>query len=347
MTCRTSTATTPRRRSRLAVFPRRGLRAWRPAGGGALLCACVLLAGLGAPPRAAHAEDAVPADAYAVVGSAVIARSAVEAEAKHGSSPAVALQRLVELEVLRVNLRRRGHDPAALSEETVRKELDKTERLLASRGRSLEAVLAAGGRTRSEFEDALRVRVALQRLVSERVRDEDLRADFPRRALRVVGEVRAAHVLVAIDAGRGEAEARAEAERLLASLRDAEDLGAAFARLARERSDDPFGPITDGDLDWFDGRGRGLFRPPHALVEAAFALGAPGLVPEPVRGPRGYHLVRVVAVHLPADATPEALLPAVRADAEAREAAALVEEWLRSTEVRYAPDAPRVPDGSR
>jgi len=77
--------------------------------------------------------------------------------------------------------------------------------------------------------------------------------------------------------------ARAEAERLLDSIR----AGADFAELAREYSDDPGTAENGGDLDWFR-RGQMI----REFEDAAFAL-ADGQVSGVVETEFGYHIIKV------------------------------------------------------
>jgi peptidyl-prolyl cis-trans isomerase SurA len=77
--------------------------------------------------------------------------------------------------------------------------------------------------------------------------------------------------------------ARAEAERLLDSIR----AGADFADLARSYSDDPGTAENGGDLDWFR-RGQMI----REFEDAAFAL-ADGQVSDVVETEFGYHIIKV------------------------------------------------------
>jgi peptidyl-prolyl cis-trans isomerase D len=99
-------------------------------------------------------------------------------------------------------------------------------------------------------------------------------------------EIRARHILVAIEAGADEAAVeagRSEALALRARLIEGED----FATLATAETDDEGTREAGGDLGFF-ARGRNL----AAFDEAAFAL-QPGDLSEPIRTDRGFHLIRV------------------------------------------------------
>jgi parvulin-like peptidyl-prolyl isomerase len=90
------------------------------------------------------------------------------------------------------------------------------------------------------------------------------------------------HVVVTTG-GRSDAEARARAEELKASI----DGGAAFRTVASEESDDPGAAAQGGDLGCGS---RGRF--PPAFEDAAYALEVDE-VSDPVRTQFGYHLIRV------------------------------------------------------
>lgn len=124
----------------------------------------------------------------------------------------------------------------------------------------------------NELRDAL-----LRREVLPRLTDEALRARFEReRAGRAPEEeVRARHILL-----RDEAEARAVIGEI--------QRGAAFDEVARRRSTDPSGRSNGGDLGFFR---RGDMVPDFA--NAAFALNAGQMTPNPVRTQFGWHVIRV------------------------------------------------------
>ena len=287
-------------------------------------------------------DDAGWEDAYARVGEAPISRAAVDADVARGAPLPQVLQRHVSLEVLRQGLARNGVDPGAVSEEELSAAVEEATASLRAMGRDLEAVLKQAGQTRAQFRESIRVPTAFRKFVRSGIRDEELRATFEADALRIAGEVRAMHVLVTIRADRDEVAARARAQELVAGL-GASPTREAFAALAREASDDPMASLTDGDLDWFPARGNRVV--PSAVAGAAFGRGDPGLVPGPIKSPRGFHLVYVTATRLPASATFERLGPALRDQAEQRRANELVAAWMEESPIEYAPDVPRPTPG--
>ena len=98
-------------------------------------------------------------------------------------------------------------------------------------------------------------------------------------------QLRARHILVAVNAGRDDAQAKARAEELLAQLRQ----GRPFDELAREASDDKGSVQRGGDLGTF---GKGSMVP--EFEAAAFALTKPGQLSEPVKSQFGYHVIELL-----------------------------------------------------
>ncbi len=98
-------------------------------------------------------------------------------------------------------------------------------------------------------------------------------------------QLRARHILVAVNAGRDDAQAKARAEELLAQLRQ----GRPFDELAREASDDKGSGQRGGDLGTF---GKGSMVP--EFEAAAFALTKPGQLSEPVKSQFGYHVIELL-----------------------------------------------------
>ncbi len=98
-------------------------------------------------------------------------------------------------------------------------------------------------------------------------------------------QLRARHILVAVNAGRDDAQAKARAEELLAQLRQ----GRPFDELAREASDDKGSGRRGGDLGTF---GKGSMVP--EFEAAAFALTKPGQLSEPVKSQFGYHVIELL-----------------------------------------------------
>jgi len=105
---------------------------------------------------------------------------------------------------------------------------------------------------------------------------------------KVEEQVRASHILIKTDVADAndpnavKATAKAEAEQLLAQLKD----GADFAELAKAHSDCPSAP-SGGDLGYF---GRGRMVPP--FEKAAFALQT-GEMSDVVETQFGYHIIKV------------------------------------------------------
>ena len=94
-------------------------------------------------------------------------------------------------------------------------------------------------------------------------------------------ERRARHILIEIDGD--EADARAEAERVLARVQGGED----FAAVAADASDDPGTGAQGGDLGWI---ARGMLTGP--FEDALFEMEA-GEIRGPVQSQFGFHVIRL------------------------------------------------------
>lgn len=106
----------------------------------------------------------------------------------------------------------------------------------------------------------------------------------------VAEERRARHILLELAADAGEDEVqkvRAEAEALVATLKDKPD---SFPALARERSSDPGSSSRGGDLGFF---GRGVMVKP--FEDAVFAAAKDEIV-DPVRSEFGYHVIQLTDI---------------------------------------------------
>ncbi len=285
-----------------------------------------------------RADEPEWADAWARVDGVAVLRTAVAVEVRRGAPLAHAVERQVLLTLMKVNLEREGVRPDALSREALDAALEDARRGLRAAGRDLADVLSRLALTEAEFAETLRIPAAFRGHVRAGIDEAALRALYEEEALRLSGQVRARHVLVSIGPQRDEAAARARAEELLTGL-GAEPTEEAFAALAAH-SDDPMAALTGGDLDWFRyGPSRSV---PSPVMDAAFARGRAGLVPEPVRSSQGFHLVWVTGARRPASATVEALRPRREGLREQRRSAELLAAWRERSRVEYAPDAPRL-----
>lgn len=94
--------------------------------------------------------------------------------------------------------------------------------------------------------------------------------------------VRASHILIKTD-GTNDETAKKEADEIYRQLINGTD----FAKLAKERSDDPGSAIRGGDLGWF-GKGQMV----KSFEKASFS-GKVGKVLKPVKSRFGYHIIKV------------------------------------------------------
>ena len=117
----------------------------------------------------------------------------------------------------------------------------------------------------------------VEKEVAAGVTDEEVRARYDKQMADTppVNEVKARHILV-----KTEEEAREIIKQL--------DAGGDFEKLASEKTDDPSGKTTGGDLGYF---GPGQMVP--EFETAAFALDVGGYTKEPVQSQFGWHVIKV------------------------------------------------------
>ncbi|MDD9983218.1 MAG: SurA N-terminal domain-containing protein [Gammaproteobacteria bacterium] len=145
--------------------------------------------------------------------------------------------------------------------------------------------------------------------------NEELRALFDAEPERFVTPEKreVSHILLAVPSDAGADEVAQTKERL-ATLKGRILAGESFEDLARENSDDPGSAASGGALGFIE---RGMMVP--EFEEAVFAL-APTEVSDPVRTSFGWHLVKVMSVQEPRDATFEEVRGQVLEQYQAREA---------------------------
>jgi hypothetical protein len=170
----------------------------------------------------------------------------------------------------------------------------------------------AGGAQADSTDDALAARYEQQLLAQMKATDGREYYDAHVDLFRSGGRIKAGHILV---------KSRAEAEQVLADLRD----GKTFAEVARSRSVDSTTARTGGDLGWVS---RGVMVKP--FEDALFALEAGG-VSGVVETGYGFHVLRADAVDegtlLPYDAVRDLARSAVAAERIAGERARLAERF--------------------
>lgn len=176
-------------------------------------------------------------------------------------------------------------------------------------------------RHRSDYTAPERVRLRYLEISMDEIAagikadDEELRALFDAEPDRFVTPEKreVSHILLSVPSDATEDEVARTRERLVA-VRSQIMAGASFGNLARENSDDPGSAANGGSLGFIE---RGMMVP--EFEEAVFAL-APTEVSEPVRTSYGWHLVKVMSVQEPRDATFDEVRDQVLDQYQAREA---------------------------
>lgn len=179
--------------------------------------------------------------------------------------------------------------------------MDKTE-IFAQRRQHLE-------------ERALR-RAYYSEAVESTVTDEAVRAEYDKyvAAFTPQDEIRASHILV-------------EDEQKARDLRAEAEGGSDFAALARENSIDP-GAANGGDLGFFS---KGMMVP--EFEGAAFALGEPGAISEPVKSQFGWHVIKLEEKRLSTPAAYEQVAAQIRQQLLVTTFTEKVEELMEGTEI--------------
>ena len=108
------------------------------------------------------------------------------------------------------------------------------------------------------------------------------------REFKIREKVKASHILIKVDP-KAKPEEWAMARTRAGELKEQLNKGADFADLAKDNSDDTGTREKGGKLGYFT---RGKIS--QEFSEAAFSL-KPGEISEPVRSPKGYHIVKVEA----------------------------------------------------
>ncbi len=148
-----------------------------------------------------------------------------------------------------------------ISEEAIKKGLDKTPEVLSQIEITKQSILA-----NAFVQDYLKTNVAT---------DDMIKAEYEKQKAQKAGnEYKARHILVATEA---------EAKEIIVKLK--KDLSA-FAALAKEKSKDPGSKVNGGDLGWFSPQG---MVPEFGAAVAKLEKGK--FTEEPVKSQFGYHII--------------------------------------------------------
>lgn len=217
---------------------------------------------------------------------------------------------------------------------------------------TLRRALESEGVPWSEYRERMERQVLQLKVLQLRVRgrinitEADLRAEYARlaRELQTTSLPHVSHIFLAVPETASEAQVaavRARAEALAARVRG----GADFAAIARESSEDAASREAGGDLGEVQA---GTL--PEALDEAISHL-AVGAVSDPVRGPGGFHVLRVTERRAPAPPAFESVrerLQAVMMNREMfRHRGIYVRELRRAVTIDDRLNAPATPAPSR
>lgn len=166
----------------------------------------------------------------------------------------------------------------------------------------LAAQLAMDGSSMEQFRDSVRDELMIQRLrqrfAQTQISVSEAEVDAALAAEATAGDqYRLAHILVAMPEG-ATAEQIATAQTKIEGIRDLIDRGEMdFAAAAVRYSDSP-NALEGGDLGW-----RGLNEIPGAFADMVRQM-QPGQVTDPIRGPSGFQLLKLVDVRDASEGAP-------------------------------------------
>ena len=227
-----------------------------------------------------------------------------------------------------------------VDEDEVTRILTRMRGQLSDRKIPIETFLAQSGRDEASLRSQIRLEVALHALLAPQLTSAALEAAFAKHRRDLDGTlVRASHIVLRPDPGRG-AAALADLERKAAALRT-EILrgGITFADAARRYSAGP-SRRQGGDLGMF---------PRHGVMDEEFARHtfalAKGEMSKPFVTAFGVHLVLLTDVR-PGTTGPDALRPQLERLVVQEALREIIDRGRRDTAIEYAPDVPHFDPGS-
>ncbi|MCC6444044.1 MAG: peptidylprolyl isomerase [Armatimonadetes bacterium] len=215
----------------------------------------------------------LPPGVVAMVNGRPISRAALVQELIKRAG-GQALDFMIEDAVRRDAIKQSG---VVVSPQEVQKRLQELRQRMP--GGALEQQLQRNGMTMNDLLSNLKAQVAIEKIVRKQitVSDDDL------------DQVRARHILVRVQAGKDDAETKANAEAAKKKIDEALTKikgGADFAQIAKEYSDDG-SKDNGGDLGFF---GRRKMVPEFEAAAFSQPVGAVG---DPIKTMFGYHIIKV------------------------------------------------------
>jgi peptidyl-prolyl cis-trans isomerase C len=212
-----------------------------------------MLLGLSAAPLAAQEDKVIATIAGAPVTEADLTLALADLDQQFARLPeeqrrAAALSAIIEIRLLAADAQAKGLD----------KDTDFQRRLAFLEQRALHGEI-------------------IEKEVAAKITDDEIRARYDQQIAETppVNEVHARHILV---------KTKEEADAIVKEL----DAGGDFQKIANEKTDDPSGKTSGGDLGWF---GPGQMVP--EFEKAAFALEPGAYTKEPVQSQFGWHVIKL------------------------------------------------------
>jgi peptidyl-prolyl cis-trans isomerase C len=198
-----------------------------------------------------------------------------------------AIDNIVNTKLLLMFLARQKVTVAA---EKVDEELERLKQKLKSEGQDLATALLQSNKSLEDIRKTLEERARWQEFIRTTATDAELRKYVANhRDLFRGTQIRASHILIALEPSASAADKDKAKQKLAAIKKDIEGGTISFAVAANKYSEDPANTGgAGGDLDYFS-LTSGMI---EEFTDVAFKL-KKGMVSDPVETPFGFHLIQV------------------------------------------------------
>ena len=169
-------------------------------------------------------------------------------------------------------------------------ELERLKQKLKSEGQDLATVLLQSNKSMDDIRKTLEERARWQEFIRAKATDAELRKYVANhRDLFRGTQIRASHILIALEPNASEADKEKARQKLASIKKEIEGGTISFAAAANKYSEDPANAGgAGGDLDYFS-LSSGMI---EEFTDVAFKL-KKGMISDPVETPFGFHLIQV------------------------------------------------------
>jgi len=174
--------------------------------------------------------------------------------------------------------------------ERVDEELERLKQQLKNGGQDLATVLLQSNKSMDDIRKTLEERSRWQEFINAKATDAELRKYVANhRDLFRGTQIRASHILIALEPNASEADKEKARQKLASVKKEIEGGTISFAAAANKYSEDPANTGgAGGDLDYFS-LSSGMI---EEFTDVAFKL-KKGIISDPVETPFGFHLIQV------------------------------------------------------